>query len=458
MKKSMKGKLMRLCAGVLIISCISIFLRAGTDQILVKKMHLSNVITNTILGDDIEIGPSRKQEPSIAWEEKYPFAEKEDTEQATVTSKRQVPFMWLSGGIQKIQNGVKKWQGKIEPWTENHFWQYTELIRISNAYQKAIGWDIAPLHGYNSVVTLPDGQLVAFNPKTDVSRKIQSITTFANECNRLGIHFVMVLAPSKIARSETDYAGKLDFSNQNGDAFIQGLKENQIPCLDLRDGIEREGLDQHALFYRTDHHWTGATARWATGYLFDYLNEKCGYHANRALLASEEYEEVVYPSVFLGSRGMKLTLARCTPDDFSLYYPKFDTSFHLAIPSIDLDQRGSFDILYDMACLDFEKSYYQRWAYSTYAYGLRALISIRNEQKQDGKKLLLVRDFFANAMTPFLALGMERLDTIDLSYFTGSLQTYIQTERPDTVVVMYFIEALTERDDLPVHTGLFDFR
>lgn len=441
------------------IASISVLVRVGTDQLIVKKWQVSNAATKIILGDDIEIGPSRKQEPAIAWEKQYPFANADTDKEKTSTSEKTPSLLSrMTNKIHRAEEKIRSLQGRIASWTENHFWQYTRIVQASNAYQGVIGWDIAPLHGYNSVVSLPDGHLVAFNPKTDVSKKVQSVVSLAHACNQQGIHFVMVLAPSKIARSETEYAGKLDFSNQNGDDFVQGLKAEGVTCLDLRDDVEKEELDQHALFYRTDHHWTGETGRWAAGILFDYLNEQCGYEADKTLLAPEAYDEVIYPSVFLGSRGMKLTLARCTPDDFSLYYPKFDTAFRLQIPSIGLDQQGGFDIFYDMSCLDFEKSYYQRWAYSTYAYGLRALISIHNEQKHDGKNLLLVRDSFGNALTPFLSLGMEHLTSIDLSYFTGSLQTLIQQEKPDTVVVMYFVEALTEKETNAAHTGLFDFR
>ena len=100
---------------------------------------------------------------------------------------------------------------------------------------------------------------------------------------------------------------------------------------------------------------------------------------------------------------------------------------------MDIDRTGDFSIFYDM------KKMTPLTAYDTYAYGNRALLQIQNQAKKDGRKLLLIHDSFADVMTPFLALGMEYLQSIDPRYFYGSLQTFIEKERPDTVILFYDI-------------------
>ena len=63
-------------------------------------------------------------------------------------------------------------------------------------------------------------------------------------------------------------------------------------------------------------------------------------------------------------------------------------------------------------------------------------------------------------MIPFLALGVEDFRAVDLRHFTGSLQAFIQEEKPDTVLVEYYVEELMNKEDETIkqHKAMFDFR
>ena len=51
--------------------------------------------------------------------------------------------------------------------------------------------------------------------------------------------------------------------------------------------------------------------------------------------------------------------------------------------------------------------------------------------------MVLLRDSFACAITPFLALSCSELTTIDLRYFQGDLLETIQGLEPDLVLTLY---------------------
>ena len=80
-------------------------------------------------------------------------------------------------------------------------------------------------------------------------------------------------------------------------------------------------------------------------------------------------------------------------------------------------------------------------------------------RKKDHKKVLLIRDSFSDAFIPFASLGMEHLTAIDLRHYTKSLKEYIKKDKPDTVIILYWIQELN-RDYIAMkkHTDLFDFR
>ena len=446
------------CTLLLVLACGSVFVRFGTRQVVVKKFHHTGLVAQCILGDQRDLLKTEQEEKpkelqpgevAVAWNVRYPF--RKEQEGKTFAGK---------DVLERLQKKIQQQENKIGDWTGTNFLQYMTWVQCAKEYQKRIGRNLSVAGGYNSVTILPDGRLVRFNKRVDVSDKVRSIAAFARACELQGIKFTMVLAPSKISRSETEYSMGIDFSNQNGDEFICGLQEAGVSCLDLRDKIEEEGLDQHSLSYRTDHHWKASTGRWAAGQILSYLNATCGYSADLSLLLPERYDEEVYPSWYLGGRGRKITLAQTTPDDFSLYYPKFETSFHLQIPSYELDVQGDFSSFYNMDRMSLAEGYYKSSAYSTYAYGDCALLAAHNNRKSDGKKLLLIHDSFSDVMIPFLALGVEDFRAVDLRHFTGSLQAFIQEEKPDTVLVEYYVEELMNKEDETIkqHKAMFDFR
>ena len=62
---------------------------------------------------------------------------------------------------------------------------------------------------------------------------------------------------------------------------------------------------------------------------------------------------------------------------------------------------------------------------------------IYNEVHPEGKRILLLRDSYACALTPFLALSCSELTTIDLRYFEGDLLDTIAGLEPDIALTLY---------------------
>ena len=104
--------------------------------------------------------------------------------------------------------------------------------------------------------------------------------------------------------------------------------------------------------------------------------------------------------------------------------------------------------------------YYNSNPYSAYNYGDKALIHVKNNNVNDGKRLLVIKNSYANPMTFFLSTGVDKMDIIDLRLFNGSLQTYIDKYEPDTVLFIVHTEWLTLYRPIYSndHTGFWDFR
>jgi hypothetical protein len=220
----------------------------------------------------------------------------------------------------------------------------------------------------------------------------------------------------------------------------------------LRNNIREERLDNHSLFYKTDHHWKAETGLWASAVLVNCLNEHYGFTIDTRLAAPGQYRAEVYADWFLGSQGKKVTLRQTPPEDFTLLTPLFETDVSLTIPNLNIDTRGSFDVLIDHFQLD-RKNYYGLDPYTAYLYADNPVITIHNNRVHDGKKILLIKDSFAEVVSPFLSMGVEDLHIMDLRHFNGNVRAYIAKHLPDIVVVLYNPSAIHLENEM-----MFDFR
>lgn len=425
-----RERLMLACIGVLVAACTVVFTRYGTYQFCIRNYGWDNAWTQAIFADNEKLQHYETprtipdDEVPLDWAARYPF---EQVFPASPVKESQ---------FKELEQHFHEQARKFELWTNQRFYAYMPLVESMRWYQGLIGWNVPIYSDPANPAKLPNGHLTSFLKKQNVSHPIQETAALAAFCQENGIQFLVALAPNNNARGAL-YDGTLDFSNENGDAYLAGLETRGIQCLDLRPLLDAQSVNHMDLFFKTDHHWKPNTVRAAVQAIARTLNASYGYHMDVSLLDAGNFHEDVYPARYLGSFGQRLTLSRVQPDDFPLIYPNFPVTLRLQIPSMQLDRTGDFSIFYDYRQLAVQ-DFYQP-LYGTYTYGERALVSVQNPQKKDQHKLLLVRDSFGNLMIPLLALGTKNVDAIDMRFFTGSLRAYLRQERPDTVLLCYTI-------------------
>jgi hypothetical protein len=394
---------------------------------------MDNGFTRTVLFDTLE-EKSGKTALAIDWARFYPFSA------GTASPKAE-------GRLSALKQRIAALEKAVEGYTKDNLVNRIVFVEWALRYEKAIGWNFLP----GGVVDLGDGFLSDVVEKCDGAGRAASLGELYGFLQGLGIDFLYVQCPHKIAPGDS-ISGAGDFSNQNADELLHALSQSSVPYLDLRKNIRDEGLDHHALFYKTDHHWKAETGLWAAAVLMDYLNRNHGFNFDLDRAKPREYRRTLYKDRFLGSLGKKLTLVRTTPEDFTLMRPRFDTDFSLHIPELDLETRGNFDIFIDYSRID-RQNYYTADLYGAYMHGQRQLITVHNVLLPEAKKVLLIKDSFANVVSPVLSTGIGDLHILDLRHFNGSLRSYIEKNRPDLVMMIYNPSVLGDEDK-----KMFDFR
>jgi hypothetical protein len=438
------------CISVISLFMLIIFLRVITQQFLVKKLHIENAFTKTLCFDIPRFNVSSK---IIPWETLYPFSTN------TIDSKP---------AVDRFKSKIITVEEMIKRQTRDNLLYRALLVELAAWYENLIGWELdAEIidlgNGYftspvTKVAVVPDSEH-SYTPGTTVCE-------FNGFLTNLGIDFLYIQLPHKIGKNDT-VVGISDFSNKNADELLQMLSAKNIPYLDIRQSIYQEHIDHHSLFFRTDHHWKPETGLWAAGIIGKYLNEHKGFAIDTDIFLPDRYSYDVYERFFLGSQGRKVTLVRAAPDDFSLLYPLFDTDVSLQIPSKAINARGSFDIFYwheQMRQYQPERiGYYNLSRYDTYMYSDNPVTIIQNNLIHNGKKVCFIIDSFGLTLIPFLALGLERIDVLDIrssaNGFSGSVRRFIEQNKPDMVVVMYNPNAIAFPPlDYTNHDSAFDFR
>ena len=87
--------------------------------------------------------------------------------------------------------------------------------------------------------------------------------------------------------------------------------------------------------------------------------------------------------------------------------------------------------------------------YDYYLWGARALLSIKNQNIQNGEKLLLFRDSFGSSMAPLLLEGYEEITLVDLRYISADyLPEVIDLEEYDDILFLYSQRVLRHSDSM----------
>lgn len=434
-----------ICLTVLFLFLLAIGVRTFTRQVLVKRLGITNALTGLVLYDLQYLNTTARETIPIDWEMLYPFSEE----------KKIIEDIGANTIIERYMDRIDRLENQVRTYVTEYLPGYIPLVKLAKKYENFIQWNYVVFSEYNGVVTMKDGYLTGLTERKDTQEAVDSTIGFANWCKERGTNFLFVQAPHKISKYEdADLSGIMDFSNQNADELLAALTAASVEVYDIRETIHEKGLPHHELFYRTDHHWRGETGLWAARHILEELRDRYDYDIDVSVLDEEWFTRVDYPGHLLGSQGEKATLARTTPDDFSLLYPKYPTKLHYKIPNLGLDINGDFSVLYDMSRVD-EKVI--TGTYGTYIYGDQPIEKIQNQMADNNVRVLMIHDSFGDCTVPFLSMGIQTTDSMDVRHFTGSVRSFIEQTEPDVVVVLYNPDESFAIDPT-THTSPYDFR
>ncbi len=188
--------------------------------------------------------------------------------------------------------------------------------------------------------------------------------------------------------------------------------------------LQEDGSWQTQLYYKADHHWTSLGAYYA----YVTFCEETGREAPPL----SAYEMPVLSTEFYGTSYAKAGLYNLKPDVMTAAQRKVHTEVTVDYGTGEVEKS-----LYDYSFLE------KRDKYRVYLKGNYPLTKITS-QVENGEKLLLVKDSYANTFVQFLTEDFQEIHMVDLRYFKEDLETYAQEQGITEVLFLYQIKNFAE--------------
>lgn len=201
------------------------------------------------------------------------------------------------------------------------------------------------------------------------------------------------------------------------------IAEQVRTSLHYLDGFDI--LTPHAeeeIYYRTDHHWTTYGAYIA----YQAFAEQWGWKP----MTPEQFHIETVSDSFLGSYHTRSQFASIRPDTIERYTPREPIPVDMYI----VDSNNTMHSLYDDSYLE------KKDQYSYFLGGVHALMQIHSQPlsgQVELEKLLVIKDSYAHNLIPFLTLHVPEIHVIDIRYYNGSINEYMEAQGIEDVLLLF---------------------
>ncbi|EJW15119.1 DHHW family protein [Paenibacillus alvei] len=277
----------------------------------------------------------------------------------------------------------------------------------------------------NGVYLGKDGYLIqkfAEINKKELEEKIQSINAFHSATPDLNKY--VILAPTAVSVLQSKLPTYVS-ENRELDA-LHTVKTSLNPGIRYVDVYPVLSLHQNEpIYYKTDHHWTSKGAYYAYQQLSNWMGFKP--------VKEEEFDIQTVTSDFYGSLYSKSGFRNLHPDSIDLYVPK-----HEGKVTVDyVEEEQSTNSMYAM---DNVK---KKDKYTVFFNGNHSMIQIKTSN-HEGKKLLVIKDSYANSFVPFLTSHFSEIYMVDLRYDEGDVAALAKQHQIHDMLILYNMNTFIE--------------
>ena len=242
-----------------------------------------------------------------------------------------------------------------------------------------------------------------------------------------------MLVPTAISFYQDELPDYAVPGDQDGyiDRVFEALPEG-MDAVDVRAYFRSES-ETTDLYYKTDHHWTTAAAKIAAAALL----LKMGY------TVSLPAESGVVSGSFVGSLAVKSGFQIAEADAVEIYKVEShpEKEFYYTVNYVD--EQVLAGSVYSAEALSGDDPY------EVFFGGNHAEIEIKTSL-ETGRKLLLIKDSYANAAIPFLIEAFDEITIVDPRYYRGDIDLLTGEKEFTDIAFLYNANTLSGDTALPM--------
>lgn len=271
-----------------------------------------------------------------------------------------------------------------------------------------------------------DGYLIEKHTGTFSSqmarRNIEVLSEFARQYEGRSEHISVLIVPNAVDILQDKLPPFADLGGGNG--YLEQIAQNLPEGIWFDSAAVLRGHADEELYYRTDHHWKTLAAF----YVYQAWARRQGY----AVPQLADYEIRTVTESFEGTIQSKLGI-RTEGDAIELFLPVHEIPCVVYRESTGELVNG----LYDYEALDTKDKY------AVFLGGNEPFLQIRTEM-ENGRKILVIKDSYANCFIPFLVGEFQKIDVLDLRYTNRKLSELIETGGYTDLLVLYNASGFAE--------------
>lgn len=245
---------------------------------------------------------------------------------------------------------------------------------------------------------------------------LEAIRQFANQSRDVQMYMLLVPNAANIMRDRLPaFATVSDQSRM----FAQVKRElgEEVEWLDAAEALKKHAGEK--IYYKTDHHWTSLGAF----YTFSQVAEQMKIKTD----VSSGFVSYPISTTFNGMLAAKSGCRMDIREDIYMYVPR-DTDNDVVVNYVD-EQRKTTS-LYDSSKLK------TRDQYAVFLGENTSVVDIKTVAEST-RRLLLIKDSYANSFVPFLTPYFREIVLVDPRYYSGTIEDIMDTYRISDVLFLY---------------------
>ena len=271
----------------------------------------------------------------------------------------------------------------------------------------------------NGVYIGTNGQLleqIEVADENHLAANIKAIKSFSESQSKIPVRMMLVPDAANVLNHSLPALAKPEDQTQMFSMVRKDLRDS-VEWIDVSTELNKHKTEK--IYYKTDHHWTTLGAFYA----FQAAAPSLGIDGD----LSGKYVSYTVSDSFNGMLASKSGVNLGEKQQIDIYVPTEEDT-DLIVDYVDEGKRSTS--LYDSSKLK------EKDQYTVFLGGNSSLLDIRTVSTST-KRLLLVKDSFANSFIPFLTPYYREIVVVDPRYYSGTINDLMDSYRISEVLFLY---------------------